>query len=285
MVSVTVFRSFHGAIDSITHLQSLSERPGAVPIYNANAKKLSFAQGLALGSRITSANEKRAFVPCLKASESTTEITSVDGKSQEPLEKRSLQSTTFPNGFEALVLEVCDETNVAELKLKVGDFEMHLKRNIDTTKHTTPIISPTPPHLSSEPMVKATPVAPPSSSPKSSSETASPFKNKSSTKSSKLAALEASGANSYVLVSSPKVGSFRRGKTVKGKKQPPICKEGDVIKEGQTIGYLNQFGSELPVMSDVAGEVLKFLYNDGDAVGYGDPLVAILPSFHDININ
>ncbi|KAG8380719.1 hypothetical protein BUALT_Bualt06G0045200 [Buddleja alternifolia] len=100
--------------------------------------------------------------------------------------------------------------------------------------------------------------------------------------STKLAALGASESSGYVIVSSPTVGSFRRSRTLKGKKQQPACKEGDVIKEGQVIGFLDQFGTELPVKSDVAGEVLKLLYSDGEAVGYGDPLIAVLPSFHGI---
>lgn len=52
-----------------------------------------------------------------------------------------------------------------------------------------------------------------------------------------------------------------------------------MIEEGQVIGFLDQFGTQLPVKSDVAGEVLKVLYSDGEAVGYGDPLIAVLPSF------
>ncbi|KAJ6726856.1 hypothetical protein OIU79_004896 [Salix purpurea] len=204
------------------------------------------------------------------------------GNKQGSLEKNSLR--TFPNGFEALVLEVCDETEIAELKLKVGDFEMHLKRNVGAAK--APLISSTPPPpIPTPPMEISAAVSPSPSPSKSSVEKSTPFTNVSFGKSSKLAALEISGASGYVLVASPTVGSFRRNRTVKGKKQPPICKEGDVIKEGQVIGYLDQFGTELPVKSDVAGEVLKLLFNDGDAVGYGDPLIAVLPSFHGINID
>jgi biotin carboxyl carrier protein len=197
------------------------------------------------------------------------------------LEKKP-QSATFPNGFEALVLEVCDETQIAELKLKVGDFEMQLKRNIGATKAPLSNISPvTPPPIPTKPMNVSTSAAPPTPPPNPSEKT-SPFRNVSLRKSSKLAALEASGSNAYVLVSSPTIGKFRSGRTVKEKRQPPICKEGDVIKEGQVIGYVEQLGTELPVKSDVGGEVLKILFNDGDAVGYGDALVAILPSFHGI---
>ncbi|KAK4760015.1 hypothetical protein SAY87_023146 [Trapa incisa] len=58
---------------------------------------------------------------------------------------------------------------------------------------------------------------------------------------------------------------------------------GDVIKEGQIIGWLDQFGTELPIEPDVPGEVLELLIDDGEPVGFGDPLIAVLPSFPGIN--
>ncbi|XVE52428.1 hypothetical protein DITRI_Ditri02bG0121500 [Diplodiscus trichospermus] len=207
----------------------------------------------------------------------------LDSNKQGSLEKKTSQNATFPNGFEALVLEVCDETEVAELKMKIGDFEMHLKRKVGATKAPLSNISPTTaPPIPTKPMNETAAATPTPSPPKPSPGSPTPFKNVAFGKSSKLAALEASGSSNYVLVSSPIVGTFRRGRTVKGKKQPPICKEGDLIKEGQVIGFLDQFGTELPVKSDVAGEVLKLLFDGGDAVGYGDPLIAVLPSFHGI---
>ncbi|KAH0471090.1 hypothetical protein IEQ34_000813 [Dendrobium chrysotoxum] len=166
---------------------------------------------------------------------------------------------------------------------------MHLKRDIGSTNKSVstalPIFSPsTAPPIPSMPMSDSNP-APQSAAlpPKPSSVPSSPFAYVSSVRESKLAALEASGSSGYALVSSPTVGSFRSGRIVKGKKQPPSCKEGAVIKEGQVIGYLDQFGNELPIKSDVAGEVLKILFKDGEPVGYGDPIVAVLPSFHGIN--
>lgn len=235
-----------------------------------------------ISSQIT---RKQTRVLCANTAEDTQTAksdASSDSIPQSSLAKKHVKNT-FPNGFEALVLEVCDETEIAELQLKVGEFEMHLKRNIGATKAPLSNISPTtPPPIPTKPMVESVPDTPPPPPPKSSPEKTNPFINVPHEKSSKLAALEASGTKAYVLVSSPTVGSFQRGRTLKGKRQPPMCQEGDVIKAGQVIGYLDQFGTELPVKSDVAGEVLKILFQDGEAVGYGDPLVAILPSFHDI---
>ncbi|KAG1365220.1 hypothetical protein COCNU_12G002200 [Cocos nucifera] len=211
-------------------------------------------------------------------------LAGADKSLQGPIQKINVQNSTLPNGFETFILEVCDETDVAELKLKVGDFEMLLKRDVGTPKAPTsiaPLIeSPTTaPPIPSEPMVELASASLPVVSQKSDPPAISPFTNVSAAMKSKLTVLEASGSNAYVLVSSPTVGSFRSGRTLKGKKQPPSCKEGDIIKEGQIIGFLDQFGNELPVrlmmmkalmmpvcfsfaQSDVAGEVLKVLFKD-----------------------
>ncbi|XP_057981667.1 uncharacterized protein LOC131166978 [Malania oleifera] len=293
MEFAAVLRPFHYSTGTLSHMRFLLEKPGLVPMYNAAPQTLrqSCVQRLTIGGKLVSSPiaRKETLISCVKTSETAVTAKSNDSSLKGSLQKNSVRTATFPNGFEALILEVCDETEVAELKLKVGDFEMHLKRNIGATKFPMSNISPTtPPPIPTEPMDESAPVAAPSSPspsslpPKSTSEKTNPFTNVSSLKSSKLAALEASGTNAYVIVSSPTVGSFRRGRTVKGKKQPPICKEGDVIKEGQVIGFLDQFGTQLPVRSDVAGEVLKFLFDDGEAIGYGEPLIAVLPSFHGI---
>ncbi|XP_041000690.1 biotin carboxyl carrier protein of acetyl-CoA carboxylase-like [Juglans microcarpa x Juglans regia] len=284
MESSAVLRSFHCSVGTTSQVRSLLERPSPVPIYNASwpIPSKSCSQGLTVSGKLVFSSTKQKGMVVLSAKTSEAMETSKfdDSVVKGSLEEKAPFSATFPNELEALVLEVCDETEVAELKLKVGDFEMHLKRNIGATKAPMSGISPViPPPIPTKPMVESAPVVPsPSQSPPKAS---SPFTNVREEKSSKLAALEASGSG-YVLVSSPTVGSFRRGRTVKGKKQPPICKEGDLIKEGQVIGYLDQFGTELPVKSDKAGEVLKLLFDDGEAVGYGDPLIALLPSFHGI---
>ncbi|MED6172197.1 hypothetical protein PIB30_047860 [Stylosanthes scabra] len=287
MEASAAIRSLHYPIGSMAPMRCSLEKPAIVPSHNIrwNSKSRLFVQRLVNGEKHFNYhnNGNKTLVLCAKTADAINTTKSEDTTSQDSLEKKPLQSGTFPNGFEALVLEVCDETEIAELKVKVGEFEMHLKRNIGATTAPLSNISPTtPPPIPSEPMVESAAGTPPPSPPKSSPEKTNPFVNVSIERSPKLAALAASGNNTYVLVSSPTVGLFRRGRTVKGKRQPPICKEGDFIKEGQVIGYLDQFGTGLPVKSDVAGEVLKLLVDEGEPVGYGDPLVAVLPSFHDI---
>ncbi|KAD4586010.1 hypothetical protein E3N88_23611 [Mikania micrantha] len=259
MESAAVSRSFHYSMGAVSPLRSASDRLGVVSMHNAS-----------FGCDLISSHKKQAgaLVACVKSSD-----VAVVEKSNGSVEKIPSAGATFPNGFEELVLGVCDETQIAELKMKAR-FEMHLKRNIKS-EAIMPVAWPTEaPPIPSKPMTEsaaATPSSPPTS------QKVTPFTNIPLQKSTKLAALEASGASGYVLVSSPTVGTFRKGRTLKGKKQPALIKEGDVIKEGQTICYLDQFGTELPVKSDAAGAVTKILFDDGEAVGYGDPLMAVSP--------
>ncbi|KAE8679347.1 Biotin/lipoyl attachment domain-containing protein isoform 2 [Hibiscus syriacus] len=284
MESSAALRSFHCAVSQAHCRIERSSTFHVSSIFWPNSRK-SCVPCLTFGGNNNSSTRRIVtLTSSAKTSETTVTDKSNDSTSQGSSENKSSQNATLPNGFEALVLEVCDETEIAELKMKIGDFEMHLKRNVGATKAPMSNISPTTaPPIPTEPMNEAGATALAPSAPKPSPEKPTPFKNVAFGKSSKLAALEASGSSNYVLVPSPIVGTFRRGRTVKGKRQPHICKEGDLVKEGQLIGFLDQFGTELPVKSDIDGEVLKILFDDGDAVGYGDPLIAVLPSFHGIN--
>ncbi|KAL4304276.1 hypothetical protein GQ457_10G008900 [Hibiscus cannabinus] len=188
-----------------------------------NSKK-SCAPSLMVGEKNNPSTRTAILTSSAKIYEATVIAKPNDSTSQGSLEKKSPQNATFPNGFEALVLEVYDETEIAELKMKIRDFEIHLKRNVGATKAPMSIISPTTaPPIPSEPMNETTaansPLPP--SPPKPSLEKPTPFKNGAFGKSCKLAALEASESSNYV----------------QGKRQPPICKEGDLIKEGQLIGF------------------------------------------------
>ncbi|KAK8928316.1 hypothetical protein KSP39_PZI017348 [Platanthera zijinensis] len=207
--------------------------PSGPVVNRASLKKASFLQVLLAPRTMKSSLVKRrgSAQPYIKASESSAAVTS-NGKTSQGSLKTSHNESTFPTGFEALVLDVCDETNIAELKVKVGDFEMHLKRNIGSTVSSVstapPIVSPSiAPPIPSEPMFDSSSVAtePGIAPSKPSSASGSSSAYVSSLKDSKLAVLAASSLSGYALVSSPKVGYFRSGKTVKGVKQPPCCKE------------------------------------------------------------
>ena len=78
---------------------------------------------------------------------------------------------------------------------------MHLKRNVGAVNAPVPIA----PAVPSEPMDQLVPATPSTSAPNPAPGKTSPFASASSAASSKLAALEASGANGFKLVTSPTV--------------------------------------------------------------------------------
>ncbi|KAM0947676.1 hypothetical protein DsansV1_C07g0069971 [Dioscorea sansibarensis] len=293
MGTTPALRSIHCALWGSALMQSSLDKPLGAPSQNCSFRNESFFKTSFLGQSLRSSNvnKRMSLLPYVKASEAASDLAS-DADSLTKSEQSSsagenVQKSAFPNGFEKLILELCDETTVAELKLKIGAFEMYVRRDISSSNALIPTIPPNAlpiqaPPIPSKAKSESGPLAPAAVPQKPPRTPSSPFINVPSAKDAKLAALEDSGVKTYVVVASPTVGSFRRARTLKGKKQPPSCKEGDMIKEGQVIGFLDQFGNELPIRSDVAGEVLKILYRDG-AVGYGDPLVAVLPAFPGIN--
>ncbi|VFQ81126.1 unnamed protein product [Cuscuta campestris] len=269
MDSSAVLRSFHNPIGS-SNVKSFLDMPSVVPMKSvafSNLSRLAFA-----GNRLVVSSAKASGTNASEDMIGAAILT--EGKQTFSNEKKPLSRVTFPEGFEDLITEVCDSTQIAELKFKAGGFEMHVKRKVEGTTVPTPVFSPTPPPTPSEPVVDTLPAA---SSPSSPSGESSPFVNISPEKSAMLAALEASGIRGYVLVLSPAVGFFQRSRTLKGNVQSPAWKEGDIIKENQSIGLIAQFESEVLVTANVSGKVLKILYDDGEAVGYGDPLIAVLP--------
>lgn len=288
MESSIALRSVHCPLGMTRFLH---RRPAiaCLPSGNWHPLKLSCVSDFVVGVKPNSYSKKQSVtsISCVKISESTVAAKSDDScedASQGSLEKKTSNYATFPSGFEDLILEVCDETEIAEVQLKIGDIEMHLKRNVGATKSSSSNLTPTiAPPIPSEPMNASVTVAAadvPSLAPsKFSPEKSSPFTNVSFGKSRKLTSLEASGIKNYTLIYSPAVGKFCRGRMTKGRTLPPLCKEGGKVKEGQVIGYVFICGRQVPVKSDTAGEVLKLLVDDQVPVGYGDPLIAILPLY------
>uniref|UniRef100_A0A0D6QYG3 Lipoyl-binding domain-containing protein n=1 Tax=Araucaria cunninghamii TaxID=56994 RepID=A0A0D6QYG3_ARACU len=230
----------------------------------------------------------------VKVSQATLAVASdsvaSESDSQEELDNRNQNSALFPDGCESFIMEICDETSVAEVKLKAGNFEMHMRRNIDKSKVPSSDAPPlTPPPIPSKPMVDSDPIV---STPASSSNPPKPSPTGSDLLINRISLsevpkvksqiLEESGDDGFCFVTSPKVGIFRRSRIAKGKVGPVLCKEGQTIKEGQVVCYIEQFSASSPVASTMSGEVVRVLWNDGEPVGYGDPLFAVLPSFHGI---
>ncbi|CAH8343888.1 unnamed protein product [Eruca vesicaria subsp. sativa] len=188
----------------------------------------------------------------------SVEVEDAEKTKSSPL---NAQLVPKPSEVEALVTEICDSSSIAEFELKLGGFRLYVARDLADNN-----ISPPQPQPISTPVAAAT-------------ESADSNGSASSTSLAITKPASSAADQGLIILQSPKVGFFRRSKTIKGKRTPSSCKEKDQVKEGQVLCYIEQLGGQFPIESDVTGEVVKILREDGEPVGYNDALISILPSF------
>mmetsp|Transcript_12676 Transcript_12676/g.27445 ORF Transcript_12676/g.27445 Transcript_12676/m.27445 type:complete len:233 (-) Transcript_12676:398-1096(-) len=158
----------------------------------------------------------------------------------------------------AFLSTLVQETNIAEVHLQVGSFELKVRRSTATAPAAAaPVAAP----VAAAPAVPAADAAPVTST--------------------VPASLDESIDESLVYVQSPKVGIFRRGKYVGGKRvgKGNAVNEGDQVKKGQTLAYVEQLGTYVPVEAPQAGELVKVLIEEGGPVEYQQVVVEIAPFF------
>ncbi|KAJ0074765.1 hypothetical protein Patl1_34461 [Pistacia atlantica] len=226
-------------------------------------------QVLYTGLVISQPVEKTFRVYCGLETESAR---SVDDDYKET-KSSSLRSQLIPNSseVESLVTDICDSTSVAEFELKLDGFRLYVTRDLNRNSVPPPPSSPAPVSINTtveEPDLNGSVTSP-------SLAITKPVLSLGRVQ----RFLDKAADEGLMILQSPKVGFFRRSRTIKGKRAPPSCKEKQIVKEGQVLCYIEQLGGEIPIESDVSGEVIKILREDGEPVGYGDALIAILPSF------
>ncbi|XP_074580336.1 uncharacterized protein LOC141836721 isoform X2 [Curcuma longa] len=175
------------------------------------------------------------------------------------------------NSVESLLTTICDTTSIAEFKMDLAGLQLYVKRNL-VEKNIPQLV----PGYPSVPANTTNQILDTNGSVATTSLAVSETK---STISSNQRIVDTAPDEGLVILPSPHVGVFRRCRTIKGNKLPPSCKENQQVKEGQILCYIEQISGETPVLSNVSGEVVRIHREDGDPVGYGDPLLAILPSF------
>ncbi|OIT02795.1 PREDICTED: uncharacterized protein LOC109227425 [Nicotiana attenuata] len=262
---------FGAAGFKLTNLNLGSTKPKFL-LHNLRTKKLIQNDGLLL----TTKSRKTLFGCRCSTAEAESAAAAVSHNSDDSSRKivsSETASPLIPNSYEveSFLTEICDTTSIAEVDLKLGGFHLYVKRDL-TGQSTTSL-----PALSNPVNIHSSVEVADSNGSASSPSLAI---TKSSPPSDGIQMMIDKAADEgLVIIQSPRVGYFRRSRTIKGKRAPPSCKEKQQVKEGQVVCFIEQLGGELPVESDVSGEVIKILRKDGDPVGYGDPLISVLPSF------
>jgi len=164
---------------------------------------------------------------------------------------------------QSMLSVLCEETDIAELDLKMGSFELSVRRSMKGSE-TSPVATAVVAHVHTSPAAPV-PAAQPAPSPTGSGQSMD----------------EDDVLESLVPITAPKVGILRRGRYIKGKKvgKGALAAVGDKVKKGQTLAFIEQLGTFIPVEAPQAGEVAEFVVDEGAAVEYNEVVIELAPFF------
>jgi len=154
------------------------------------------------------------------------------------------------------LIEFLIEKDVTEFELERGDVKLRVKRGQEVHMVSAP------PSVSmvASPQPFAAPIASAASAPAAPAASAAP-----------AAPAEEEGLHS---VKSPIVGTFYEAPSPGS---PPFIKVGDHVNAGQVLCIVEAMKLMNEIESDVAGEVVKIVVNNGQPVEYGQSLFKIRP--------
>jgi len=151
------------------------------------------------------------------------------------------------------LLAFMTEHGLEEFEYARGDLRIHLKRPITNS-------NPVPPRSFSPDIVVAGP-------PADTAESAAMVPQE--------AAAETGRAEDSHIVKSPIVGTFY-GSPSPGSE--PFIKLGETVEAGQVLCIIEAMKLMNEIESDVSGEIVRILVENGQPVEYGEPLFAIRPT-------
>lgn len=148
------------------------------------------------------------------------------------------------------LLAMLNQTDVEELCLKSSDFELTIRKGSPTAASSSATVASLP--LTAEPIAIQA-----SSQPSSSPSPSAPANDKH-----------------WIDVTSPIVGTFYRSPAPD---EPSFIEVGDVIRCGQTLCIIEAMKLMNELESEVSGEVMEIVAENGKPIQFGDLLIRIKP--------
>lgn len=147
------------------------------------------------------------------------------------------------------LLQTISQTDLTELSLKTDQFELTVKKGGQLITSTTPLLLPPSPPVSTPVESITTPSMEPSPPPP----------------------LEKKGKE----ITSPMVGTFYRSPAPD---EAPFVQVGDRLSVGQTVCIIEAMKLMNEIESEIAGEVLEIMLENGQSVEYGQTIMWINPA-------
>lgn len=152
------------------------------------------------------------------------------------------------------LIRFVSKSNVAEVNLKLKDFEIKIVNNKEQSSVYIPTAMAPQQPVAAAPAPQAPAPAPAAAPP----------------------AKEATEEESkYLTVKAPMIGTFYRSSAPD---KDPFVKVGDKVGEGSVLCIIEAMKLFNEIESDVSGTIVKILVNDGDPIEYDQPLFLIDPS-------
>jgi len=170
------------------------------------------------------------------------------------------------------LIKLINKSNVTELKLKDGDFEISIRTKKYHKTKASPILSP-PQQIVSLPPSSGQSPSPPFSSP-----VPVPLPTESATDQASEAKeaqpIKEETAN-LLKIKSPIVGTFYRAPSPE---KLPFVKVGDTVEAGQVVCIVEAMKLFNEIESEVAGKIVKVLVEEAQPVEYDQVLFLVDPS-------
>ena len=157
------------------------------------------------------------------------------------------------------LVKLVNKSNITELKIKNGDFEISL-RTKDFSKQkkisyeTPPIMSVTAPQQSSQPELAPAPAE---------------------SKPAKVKATAPAPASNLIEIKSPIVGTFYRSSSPD---KPAFMKVDDEVKVGDVVCIVEAMKLFNEIESEVTGKIVKVMVEDASPVQYDQVLFLVEPA-------
>jgi acetyl-CoA carboxylase biotin carboxyl carrier protein len=162
------------------------------------------------------------------------------------------------------LLTAINQTDIEELTLKSDDFELTVRRSLRVSPTPAPIIS-----VVSVPDAGASLSAPAGSGTLEGSSSATPTPTPPT-----QAVPPPKNERKLLEIISPMVGTFYRAPAPD---EAPFVEVGDRIKAGQTVCIIEAMKLMNELETEVSGEIVEVLVQNGEPVEYGQPLMRVSP--------
>jgi acetyl-CoA carboxylase biotin carboxyl carrier protein len=159
------------------------------------------------------------------------------------------------------LIEFIVEKDIAEFEYERGDVKVRVKRGAAAAPQFAQLAAP----LTVAPVTTAAPVFGPAVQPAAAAGAATTIAS---------GARAAETEEGLHMVTSPIVGTFYESPSPGS---PPFVKPGEEVNAGQVLCIIEAMKLMNEIESDVAGEIVKRLVNNGEPVEYGQRLFAVRP--------